>query len=470
MYNEYPYTNFHEVNLDYIIKLVRENAGLHLTVEGDKLQLKTLDGNTVSNVTIPYATEAGHAATATNATNSNVATTALNANQATNAVHALTADEATEAVHATTATTASNATTATTATNATNANHALTATNATHAGTADYALTTEAVEHADKAVETITISGDNILFTSYDGTTTTITVPYSVKANKDNRGNIISTTYIADVVDDEGTLKFKDAEGNTVVSLVPSSVSASEDNYGNSIADYIKSIVSNADSNYVAVTHGDGTADSIIINYANTAWKDTNGHVIKNYYISSLEMVLDDDGHYNLVAYNGDTPRAELFRTQIIATGAQTDSTGRDLSSITSSYLIKVMALPDEDTEAFSVLGVYDNTGHEIEFDDIPENSPLYIAWQQYHTSGNPPTYYYLVTNCFRPIAGTAMLHSSDTKIESDSYSSTGYIITTTQLSVTHSTMAGWMIGTRIEVTYEIALNPYNPDYGSDEE
>lgn len=465
MYNEYPYTNFHEVNLDYIIKLVRENAGLHLTVEGDKLQLKTLDGNTVSNVTIPYATEAGHAATATNATNANVATTALNANQATNAVHALTADEATEAVHASTASTASTATTATTATNATNANHALTATNATHAGTADYALTTEAVEHADKAVETITISGDNILFTSYDGTTTTITVPYSVKANKDSRGNIISTTYIADVVDDEGTLKFKDAEGNTVVSLVPSSVSASEDNYGNSIADYIKSIVSNADSNYVAVTHGDGTADSIIINYANTAWKDTNGHVIKNYYISSLEMVEDDGVNY-LVGYNGDTPRAELFRTSIIADAASKDINGRDLTSITSSYLIKVMGMQGDDS-SFNVLGCYDGSGHEVDFLDIPENCPLIVAWQTYHVGGDPGTYYYPITNCFRPVSNVAILNFDSTRIQEHPDSSTGYIVTNTHIHLTHG-VNEWYDGYRVEEVYEIALSPFNPN--TDEE
>lgn len=461
MYNKYPYTNFHEVNLDYIIKLVRENAGLHLTVEGDKLQLKTLDGNTVSNVTIPYATEAGHSATATNATNANVATTALNANQATNAVHALTADEATEAVHASTASTASTATTATTATNATNANHALTATNATHAGTADYAMTTEAVEHADKAIETVTISGDNILFTSYDGTTTTITVPYSVKANKDSRGNIISTTYIADVVDDEGTLKFKDAEGNTVVSLVPSSVSASEDNYGNSIADYIKSVVSNADSNYVAITHGDGTADSITINYATTAWKDTNGHVIKNYYISSLEMVEDpDDGKLYLIGYNGDTPRAELFRTELISQVANKDSKGRDISSITSSYLIKTMGLPDDPYNGVIVVGCFDNDGHEIDFEDIPESSPLMLSWQPYHTEGNPPATYlpinYVNRSSSACVLNTYSITISDEPIEDNKYS-----LQYTSYNVVYVYVTGsFQTGSRVALFKTIELGP----------
>ena len=68
-------------------------------------------------------------------------------------------------------------------------------------------------------------------------------MPYAVKALKDSLGNEIKSTYVANVVDDNGTLKFKDAEGNDVVSLVPSVESASNDSYGNLIADMVKTFM-----------------------------------------------------------------------------------------------------------------------------------------------------------------------------------------------------------------------------------
>lgn len=325
--NNYPTTNFHEINLDYIIKLVRENNGLHLDVSGNQLLLKTLDGTTVSSVTVHYAETAGHADTATSATNATYATnasTASSATNATNAGHALTADTATTAGTAQTATTATTAGTATEAVHATTADTALTANTATKASTADYATTTGNVEHADKAIESVEIDGNNIKFTTYDGTSSNITVPYSVKASRDSSANYITQTYIADVVDNEGTLEFKNAQGTTIVSLVPSVETASNDSYGNLIADMVKTIAVSSNSNYVTVTHGTGLVDTILINYSERAYKDTNDNVIKNTYIKSLAMVEDDNtGHYNLVAYNGDNPTAEIFRLELIAYRAQ---------------------------------------------------------------------------------------------------------------------------------------------------
>ena len=325
--NNYPTTNFHEINLDYIIKLVRENNGLHLDVSGNQLLLKTLDGTTVSTVTVHYAETAGHADTATSANSATYATTASTASSATNATnagHALTADSATTAGTAQTATTATTAGTATEAVHATTADTALTANTATRATTADYATTTGNVEHADKAIESVEIDGNNIKFTTYDGTSSTITVPYSVKASRDSSANYITQTYVANVVDNEGTLEFKNAVGNTIVSLVPSVQSASNDSYGNLIADMVKTIAVSSNSNYVTVTHGTGDTETLTINYSERAYKDTNDNVIKNTYIKSLAMVEDDNtGHYNLVAYNGDNPTAEIFRLELIAYRAQ---------------------------------------------------------------------------------------------------------------------------------------------------
>ena len=88
---------------------------------------------------------------------------------------------------------------ATTAATAAEATHAATASEADHAASADYATTTGNVEHADNAIETITIQGDKVRFTTYGGTSTDITIPFATKAQKDDLGNIIKSTYIANV-------------------------------------------------------------------------------------------------------------------------------------------------------------------------------------------------------------------------------------------------------------------------------
>ena len=325
--NKYPYTDFHSVNLDYILKVVRENAGLHLEISGNQLLLKTADNTIISAITIPYSTEAGSANTAVSAGYASTAGSAASATYAATAGSAATATNATNAAHALSADSATSATSAASATNADHATAADTATYATSAGsaaTADYATSTGSVDHAQKAIETITISGNVVRFTTYDGTNYDITIPYAVKAQKDDLGNNIKSTYFASVIDDNGTLRFKDAEGNVIASLTPTNAQASEDDYGNTIADYIKALAVSSGSNYVTVTHGTGTTDTIIIPYSDTAWKDTNGNVIKNTYIKRLEIVTDpDDGHKKLVAYNGDNPEAELFRFEIEAYSAQ---------------------------------------------------------------------------------------------------------------------------------------------------
>lgn len=397
--NGYPTTNFHEINLDYIIKLVRENNGLHLDASGNQLLLKTLDGTTVSTITVPYATNAGHADTATSANSATFATTATNATNAvnaTNAGHALTADNATTAGTALVAQSATTAGTATEAVHATSADTATNATNAVNATNADYAETTGHVEHADKAIELVSISGDTVKFRTYDGTETVLTIPYAVKALKDSLGNEIKSTYVANVVDDNGTLKFKDAEGNDVVSLVPSVETASNDSYGNLIADMIKTIAVSSNSNYVTVTHGTGTVDTLTINYSERAYKDTNDNVIKNTYIKALAMVEDDNtGHYNLVAYNGDNPTAEIFRLELIAYRAQiaddaTHASNADYATNagtaqtavtsetcdTSAYFIDCYDNNDngysiDDPNTIGINGFYDNAGNSIPLSDI---------------------------------------------------------------------------------------------------
>lgn len=364
--NKYPYTDLHSVNLDYILKIVRENAGLHLEVSGNQLLMKTADNTIISAITIPYATSANTANTASSASYASTAGSAASAAYATEAATAATAATATNASHATSADTATSATTATNATNATYATTAGSATNATNAinaQTAAYAETTGSVTHAQKAIESVTINGDKIRFTAYDGSNIDITAPYAVKAQKDDLGNVIKSTYVANVVDDNGVLKFNDAQGNTIVSLTPSASMASVDNYGNDIADYVKAILVSSDSNYVTVDHGDGTSESITIHYSETAWKDSNGNVIKNSYVKRLAMVTDpNDGHKKLVAYNGDTPEAEIFRLELEAYSAQiaqeaNHASRADFASIaaTSSGSISAITTPSDEYDSFTI-------------------------------------------------------------------------------------------------------------------
>lgn len=485
--NGYPTTNFHEINLDYIIKLVRENNGLHLDASGNQLLLKTLDGTTVSTITVPYATNAGHADTATSANSATFATTATNATNAvnaTNAGHALTADNATTAGTALVAQSATTAGTATEAVHATSADTATNATNAVNATNAEYAETTGNVEHADKAIESVELDGNNIKFTTYDGTSYTITVPYSVKASRDSSANYITQTYVANVVDNEGTLEFKNAQGNTIVSLVPSVQSASNDSYGNLIADMIKTIAVSSNSNYVTITHGTGTVDTIVINYSERAYKDTNDNVIKNTYIKSLAMVEDDDtGHYNLVAYNGDNPTSEIFRLELIAYRAQTADEATHASSadyatnagtaqtavtattaLTSNnsyYVLKAMAVQNDD-HTFNITGCYDANGNEVDFDDIPTSAPLVIAWQTYFISGDPGTYLYPVTRIHTPHTGEKtpiFLDYDNVNVMGDSDSSTGYSLTHDHLDIVYSN-GNWFTGNKVHEVYEIALTP----------
>ena len=325
--SNYPYTDLHSINLDYVIKLCRENMGLHLEISGNQLLLKTEAGSIISSVTIHYAEEAGHADTATSATSAASATNATNAQNATyatNAAHASTADTATVAATANQANSATTATSATNADYATTAGNAATATRATSAATADYATTTGNVEHASKAIESVTKQGDLLKFTAYDGTSTLIYPNYAEKATSDQNNRTIHSTYFASVEDDNGTLKFKAANGQIKASIPITSTTATDDSYGNTIADYVKTITAPNDSNYVTVSHGTGTAETLTVNYSNQAWKDTNGNVIKNTYIKDLECEEDsNDGHYKLVAYNGDDPQAELFRTELKAYSAQ---------------------------------------------------------------------------------------------------------------------------------------------------
>lgn len=374
MFHDYPYTDFHEMNLDYILRLARESMGLHLEVVGDKLQLKNAANQVISNVTVSYATKALQDAdgnpiksyimsadtdsttvifikgdgTRTSVTipyatkakednaghdivdyviNVTVAGDKLRFIKGDGTVFEVTCPFATKAV---TDTNGKDITTYAAALTSESKKLCLRDSQGRLLSqiTAEYALEAQSAEEADlatnatNAIQSVTIDGNQIKFTTYGGTDMVITCPYAIKANKDDLGNVIKTTYVASVVNDAqtGKLKFLDAMGNTIVELLPTVDKAAHDSYNNLIADYIKAIAVSAQSNYVTVTHGTGTVESITIHYSEVAWKDTNGNVIKNTYVKRMEIQEDpaDSNVFYIIAYNGDTPEAETFRMKLV--------------------------------------------------------------------------------------------------------------------------------------------------------
>lgn len=201
---------------------------------------------------------------------------------------------------------------------------------------------------ATNAIETVQISGDDIVFTTYGGTAIRITVPYAVKALKDNLNNTLSETYIANAVNDPltGKITFYAQDGSIIAEMIPTVDSAVHDAVGNVIADFVKSVVTDPNSNYVTVTHGTGVVDTLTIHYATKAWKDTYDNVIGNTYIRRLACETDPDTlHYQLVAYNGEL--SELFRIELTAYKAQADINGKDLTS----YVAGVNVDTQDDTK-----------------------------------------------------------------------------------------------------------------------
>lgn len=408
IFDQYPYTDFHEMNLDFILKLAKDTMGLHLEMVGDKLALKNMNGETVSDVTVGYAIKAwkdnngnpidgylmnvASSGTTVVFTRGDGSTKSITVPYATKALQDVdgkdledyvynvqvsgdklritkgdgTATEITVPYAVKASTDANGKDISTYAANlvvdgnnvrlndsqgnqlasitvpfATKAQkdvdgddikttyaHSLTTGTSTvklldKSGNVLSEITVPVATHATNAIETVTISGNQLIFTTYGGQQTAITVPYAVKAQQDDLGNVIKTSYVADVDQDAqtGELVFKDATGGTICTLTPVAASAIQDNYGNDIADYIKSIVVTSNSNYVTVTHGTGTVDTLTIHYSETAWKDTNGNVIKNTYVKRIAIVEAPAGSddFYLVCYNGDTPEAELFRIKLIA-------------------------------------------------------------------------------------------------------------------------------------------------------
>ena len=210
---------------------------------------------------------------------------------------------------------------------------------------------------ASNAFETVVLSGDKVKFITYGGTSYEITVPYAVKALKDDLGNTLSETYIANAVNDPltGKITFYAQDGSVIAEMTPTVDKAVHDSFNNTIADYIKTIVTSPNSDYMTVTHGTGETDSIIIEYSTRAWKDTYGNIIGNVYIKSLAFETVNGISY-LVAYNGEL--SELFRLEVIASKALHDINGKDITS----YVAEVSPDGNDNT----IVNIIDGDGNTL--------------------------------------------------------------------------------------------------------
>lgn len=164
---------------------------------------------------------------------------------------------------------------------------------------------------AQNAIERVEIVGDEIVFTTYSGVVTRCTIPYSIRALNDNASNEITKTYVHNVMQDAvtGEISFYDAEENVLCALTPNSRIAMYDDHNNYLADYIKSVAWDSQNKYVKVTNGQNAVTSFVVEYAQAAWKDDLtpvGNIIKNVYVKTLFIELDNENRYNLVALNGE--------------------------------------------------------------------------------------------------------------------------------------------------------------------
>lgn len=424
MFHDFPYTDFHELNLDFLMRQCGSGLGLRLAIEGDYLRLVNAKNEVVSQVNVHYADTAlsdvngkpiktyicdvqssGTAIVFTNGQNEMTTITVPYSTKAKEDINGRDLEDYVYSVqvagdtlrvtkgdmtiaditipYAVSATgdedgkvistyaaeltvdgdhvvlrdakgRVLNSITVPYATEASHADSADTADEAAHADKADSALDADHADLADlatvatdctNAIQSVSISGNTVVLTTYGGQINTLTIPYAIKAQKDDAGNTIKTTYVASVSQDPvtGEISFYDATGTVITSLVPTASKATYDSYDNEIADYIKTIVVSSNSDYVTVTHGDGAVNTIQINYSTHAWKDTNENVIKNTYCRLLTMETDaQTGDSVLVGWNGDNPTAEIFRLRVRAI---------------SSYIVIDLSSPDN-----GVYGTYTPT------------------------------------------------------------------------------------------------------------
>lgn len=250
--NFFPYTDYHSMNLDFLMDLACASFGLHLVVDGQYLKLVNKCGQEISKVTIAYSETAlkdtdGH----------NINAYILSAG----------ADS-----------------------------HNLLLTHG------DGNVTTITIPYSVKAekdmnnhditsyVRSIATANDKIVVTFGDSTTFEITVPFAVKARDDKNGKDI-TSYVATVEPVADKLIVKDGNGSTLSEItVPYAEKALKDGDGDIISVTYGATLSTGVSTVILRNKNGVQISEITVPYAERALKDVDGNDIKSTYGATLAV------------------------------------------------------------------------------------------------------------------------------------------------------------------------------------
>ena len=266
MIHDYPYTNLHELNLDYIMKLCRETMGLHFEQADKFLKLVNQAGEEVSKVKIFYAE------TALKDDDGNVISTYLI--DAGVDGNNLVFDRGNGEIITLTVPYASKA--------------------------------NKDVNNVDLTsyVHGVGVSGNKILVTFGDGTNYSFTVPFATKALGDENGKNI-TTYVAELSTSNDKLIVTDGAGVTLAEItIPYAVKALNDVDGDPIKSTYATLLT-TDTTTVALKAKDGSVlSTITVPYAVKALTDTEGNTLLGDYGYHLST---NGNKVVLEAHNGTT-------------------------------------------------------------------------------------------------------------------------------------------------------------------
>ena len=265
MFHEYGYTDFHELNLDFLLKEMRKYTGLKLAVAGDKLSLVNEQGETINSVVISYAD------TALKDVDGNPIKSYIISAGTSGDYLLFTKGDGTA-----------------------------TTIQVPYANKAKYDIDNHEIEDY---VYNVQVAGNKLRITKGDGTIAEITVPYATSATNDDAGNDIKT-YACELDVDGDELVLRDRAGRQLDRItVPFATEAdhadeADDADHADLAD-LATLATNAtnaiqtvavDGDLIKFTTYGGTVYSITPNYAVKALKDDLGNTIKGTYYAGVNI------------------------------------------------------------------------------------------------------------------------------------------------------------------------------------
>ena len=262
---EYPYTDFHEINLDYILKLARESLGLNLVVEGNKLLLKNNLGETISNVTVHYAD------TSLNDVDGKpIKSYIFSAGTENNSVIFTKGDGTTTTITVPYATKATNDDTG---------------------------------RNITRYIVNVNPSEKRLNFTRGDGTTLSFEVPFAQTALGDKNSKDI-TTYVASISTNGDELVITDGNGIVLSQFkVTYAEKAKNDVDGDAIKSYAK-VLQTGERTVKLLSKEGNVLSEITVPFATMAMEDTSGRSLLEDYGATLDVINND---ITLKSFSGKT-------------------------------------------------------------------------------------------------------------------------------------------------------------------